>query len=114
VIPKRIQGATRYLGAPRGWNPDTDGDCAHLAILDLPADERGPDVMISAWEPTPAELAALNGGAPVYLQVVGNSPSAGERLGATRQFQRTYGTGTHGRGLSCGASQSPLDRIGNL
>lgn len=70
MIPKRIEGATRYLGAPKGWEPDRDGACGHLAILDaqLPG---GTPVMISAWEPTPAEVAAIQSGAPVYLQVVG-------------------------------------------
>jgi hypothetical protein len=76
MIPKRIEGATRYLGAPPDWQPDTDGDCSHLAILDTHA-QGGMPVMISAWEPTPAELAALNAGKPVYLQVVGTRSSAG-------------------------------------
>lgn len=72
MIPKRIAGATRYLGAPEGWNPDADGDCAHLAIQDTQLDG-GTPVMVSAWEPTPAEIAALNEGKPVYLQIVGTS-----------------------------------------
>lgn len=67
MIPKRIAGATRYLGAPAGWNPEEDGDCSHLAILDTDG------VMMSAWEPTPKELAALNAGAPVYLQIRGSA-----------------------------------------
>lgn len=71
MIPKRIEGATRYLGAPVGWEPEKDGDCSHLAILDFPATATSPHVMLSAWEPTPAELQALNEGKPVYLQVVG-------------------------------------------
>jgi len=69
MIPKRIAGATRWLGAPKGWEPETDGDCSHLAILDIEGD--GAPVMLSAWEPTPAELQALVAGAPVYLQVRG-------------------------------------------
>jgi hypothetical protein len=73
MIPKRIAGATRYLGAPRGWEPDKDGDCSHLAILDVPSDNGGSSVMISAWEPTPAELLAMQNGAPVYLQIVGTA-----------------------------------------
>lgn len=73
MIPKRIHGATRYLGAPEGWEPDKDGDCSHLAILDVPSDNDGSPVMISAWEPTPAELAAMQEGKPVYLQVVGTA-----------------------------------------
>jgi hypothetical protein len=72
MIPKRIAGATRYLGAPKDWNPDKDGDCAHLAIQDAMLDG-GTPVMVSAWEPTPGELAALNAGAPVYLQIVGSA-----------------------------------------
>jgi hypothetical protein len=73
VIPRRIEGATRYLGAPRGWEPDKDGDCSHLAILDVPSDSGGSPAMISAWEPTPKELEALNAGAPVYLQIIGSA-----------------------------------------
>jgi hypothetical protein len=73
MIPRRIVGATRYLGAPKGWEPDKDGTCSHLAILDVPSDNGGAPVMISAWEPTPKELEALNAGAPVYLQIVGSA-----------------------------------------
>jgi hypothetical protein len=72
MIPKRIEGATRYLGAPQGWSPDRDGDCAHLAILDIQAGDH-PPVMLSAWEPTPDEIEAMQRGAPVYLQVVGTA-----------------------------------------
>lgn len=72
MIPKRIAGATRYLGAPKDWKPDRDGECSHLAILDLETDN-GLNVMISAWEPTPAEIEALANGAPLYLQIVGTA-----------------------------------------
>jgi hypothetical protein len=72
MIPKRIAGATRYLGAPKGWEPDMDGPCCHLAVQDAELDG-GTPVMVSAWEPTPRELAALNAGNPVYLQVVGSA-----------------------------------------
>jgi hypothetical protein len=70
VIPKRIAGATRYLGAPPGWDPEKNGDCSHLAIVDTQMDN-GTPVMISAWEPTPAEIERMAAGKPVYLQVVG-------------------------------------------
>ena len=30
-------------------------------------------VMVTAWHPTPKELEALNGGAPVYVRIVGIS-----------------------------------------
>jgi hypothetical protein len=66
----RIEGATRYLGAPKDWKPDKDGTCGHLAIRDIPA-ESGANVMVSAWMPTPAEVAAIQRGEPVYLYVWG-------------------------------------------
>lgn len=71
MIPKRIAGATRYLGAPPGWEPEKDGECSHLAILDV---KRGDlPVMISAWEPTPTEIEAMQAGRPIYLQIVGTA-----------------------------------------
>lgn len=77
MIPKRIAGATRYLGAPAGWEPEKDGDCSHLAIADVRLDG-GQNVMASAWEPTPSELAALNAGGTVRLYIwgVGHPPVA--------------------------------------
>lgn len=73
MIPGRIENATRYLGAPKGWEPDRDGHCAHLAILDVPADSEFPAMMQSVWEPTPDELARIAAGAKVVLVVVGSS-----------------------------------------
>ena len=73
MIPQRINGATRYLGAPKGWEPDKHGHCGHLAIIDVHPEGETQPVMISAWEPTPGELAALNAGQPVYLQIVGTA-----------------------------------------
>lgn len=69
MIPARISGATRWLGAPPGWTPDTSGPCGHLAVRDGIAGDL--PVMESAWEPTPDELAALNAGGKVYLRIIG-------------------------------------------
>lgn len=69
MIPARIEGCTRALGAPKGWNPETDGHCGMLPIRDELRDDM--PIMLSAWEPTPAELVALNAGAKVLLRVVG-------------------------------------------
>jgi hypothetical protein len=69
MIPVRIKGSTRYLGAPAGWTPDTSGNCAHLAIRDSTAGDM--PIMESSWEPTPDELAVLNRGGKVYLRIVG-------------------------------------------
>ncbi len=69
MITKRIPGATRYLGAPRGWKPERDGPCGHLAILDMET-TAGP-AMMSLWEPTPDEIERIKAGAPVRLVIVG-------------------------------------------
>lgn len=69
MIPKRHPETTRYLGAPVGWQPETDGHCAHLAISDVQT-EAGP-AMESRWEPTPADLAILNAGGSIELRILG-------------------------------------------
>jgi NTP pyrophosphatase (non-canonical NTP hydrolase) len=69
VIPTRIDGCTRVLGAPVGWTPETSGQCVGLPIRD----EMNGDVpcMVSSWEPTPEELRAIAAGGKVYLRVLG-------------------------------------------
>lgn len=69
MIPQRHPRTTRYLGAPVGWEPETQGDCSHLAIADIPT-QAGP-AMDSLWEPTPEELRQLNEGGSVCLTVFG-------------------------------------------
>lgn len=68
MIPKRIRNATHYLSAPREWECEKDGDCAHLAVRVVG------DVWESAWEPTPGELEMLNNGGSVVLCVKGGQP----------------------------------------
>jgi hypothetical protein len=65
-----FEGATRVLGAPKGWNVGHDGECVGLPILEakLPS---GQPCMISAWKPTPEELDRLMKGAAVELCVCG-------------------------------------------
>lgn len=56
-----IQGATGRIGKEQGY-------------LGLPLrDEVGPHgpQVVSSWQPTPAELNALNAGAPIHLTVLG-------------------------------------------
>lgn len=69
MIPARIDGCTRVLGAPKGWTPETSGPCCGLPIRD----EQNGDMpcMVSAWEPTPDELAAIAAGAKIMLRIVG-------------------------------------------
>jgi hypothetical protein len=72
MIGARIPRATRWLGAPAGWQPEEQGDCAHLAIRDMTINGDVPS-MHSLWEPTPEELECLNAGGKVRLIVVGTA-----------------------------------------
>ena len=73
MLPQRIQGATRVLGAPRDWDDAKHGPCMGLPVLDLPSENQGPPRMVSAWEPTPEEMAAIAAGGPVLLFITGHS-----------------------------------------
>lgn len=69
MIPARIEGCTRVLGAPVGWTPETSGPCRGLPIRDEVNGDM--PVMISVWEPTPAEAAAIAAGGKIALRIVG-------------------------------------------
>lgn len=69
MLPIRIAGATRNLGAPANWTPETSGPCGHLPIRDEVIE--GLPYMTSRWEPTPDELADLIAGGPVELRILG-------------------------------------------
>ena len=71
TIPIRILNATRTLGAPPGWDEERNGPCVGLPIRD--EDINGTPAMVSAWELTPEELAALQGGAKLELTIVGQA-----------------------------------------
>ena len=69
MIAVRIANATRELGPPRTWNERENGSCTRLVVRDV-----GDSIVQSAWEPTPAGLAALNAGGRVVLSVWGGQP----------------------------------------
>lgn len=71
MIPVRIAGATRNLGAPPNWNPDRDGPCSHLPIRDEVIGQV--PYMTSRWELTPDEIARVQTGAPIELSIVGQA-----------------------------------------
>lgn len=65
----RIDGCTRVLGKSQGY--------LGLPLRDVTLNDavNGPETpaMQTAWLPTPAEIAAINAGAPVILTVLGVS-----------------------------------------
>lgn len=69
MIPGRIAGATRHIGAPAGWDKEKEGPCAALSVRDVQT--ASGNTMSSAWFPTPEELHNLVAGAPVYLTILG-------------------------------------------
>lgn len=69
MIIKHIEGATRILGKSQGY--------LGLPLRDEPINctVGGEDTpsMVTAWEPTPDEIARINSGAPVLLRVLGTA-----------------------------------------
>lgn len=65
-----ITGCTRVVGKRQGYFglPLRD-ETINCAV-------NGPDTpaMVTAWFPDPAELEALNAGAPVHVRILGNTP----------------------------------------
>lgn len=70
MIIGRIEGSTRALGAPADW----DGDLSKCHVLPIRDSEtvQG-NFMISAWEPTPDEIKALQAGETLKLWIQGVS-----------------------------------------
>ena len=68
MMPRRIAGATHRLEPPKGWGDTCERSCAALSI------RVDGDVYLSAWEPTPDEIAMLVAGGSVVLRVLGGQP----------------------------------------
>jgi|GEM_PF-1023394 len=67
---KTIEGATRVFDAPANWDQEANGACLPLTVRDELID--GVPFMVSAHQPTAAELQRLQQGAPVYLGISAN------------------------------------------
>lgn len=67
MIIKMIEGATRIIGKSQGYL----GLPLRDELIDCNVGGQGTPSMLTAWEPTPDELALLNAGAPVLLRVLG-------------------------------------------
>jgi len=69
MIIAHIEGATRTVGASQGYRGlplrDEPINCAVNGITPS---------MVTAWEPTPDELARLNAGAKVHVRILGDVP----------------------------------------
>lgn len=79
----RIPGATRVIGKSQGYLGLPRRD----EVIDDAVNGRATPSMVTAWLPTPEELAALNAGAAIHLRILGTAHppvmlSVGEPPGA--------------------------------
>ena len=62
-----IEGVTRVIGKSQGYL----GLPLRDEMMNCAVTGEGTPAMVSAWQPTPDELARLNAGASVHLRVIG-------------------------------------------
>lgn len=62
-----IEGATRVIGKSQGYL----GLPIRDELIDCAVNGAGTPAMVTAWLPTPAELAALNSGAAIHVRILG-------------------------------------------
>jgi hypothetical protein len=63
----RIEGATRVIGKSQGYF----GLPLRDESINCTVNGEGTPAMVTAWLPTPGELAALNAGAAVHVRTLG-------------------------------------------
>lgn len=68
MLIKRILGASKFWGAPAGWDEKNKEVPIGTLPTKLSMTEAGP-MWESAWEPTPEELVILNNGGTIHLFV---------------------------------------------
>lgn len=64
-----IEGVTRIIGKSQGYL----GLPLRDEVLTCTVGGEGTPAMVTAWQPTPDELARLNAGASVHLRVLGTA-----------------------------------------
>lgn len=62
-----IEGVTRVIGKSEGYL----GLPLRDEVMNCTVNGEGTPAMVTAWQPTPEELARLNAGASVHLRVLG-------------------------------------------
>ena len=62
-----IEGATRVIGKAQGYI----GLPLRDEVINCSVGGEGTPAMVTAWHPTPDELAALNRGSAVHVRIIG-------------------------------------------
>lgn len=65
----RIDGATRVLGKTQGYL----GLPVRDEVIECPTNGPGTPAMVTAWTPTPDEIARLAAGANVLVRILGTA-----------------------------------------
>ncbi|MCC4234516.1 hypothetical protein LL253_17735 [Sphingobium soli] len=63
----------RQIGAPANWNAELDGAVGTIFVADAIDTLSGTNFMYSVYQPTEADLAALNAGGAIRLGIMGRS-----------------------------------------
>lgn len=67
----QLSDETRAIGKPENWDETLDGPCITISVHDFVDGRTGLPFMMTAWEPDPQELRALNEGKPLFLCISG-------------------------------------------
>ncbi|MBH1992477.1 MAG: hypothetical protein I8H86_06280 [Sphingomonadaceae bacterium] len=62
----------RRIGAPANWDADLDGSVGTIFVTDAVDTLSGMNLMYSVYQPTPADLEALNAGGSIRLGIMGD------------------------------------------
>jgi hypothetical protein len=75
MIPGNVQGATHLFAKPTNWN-EADGTCGDLYVRAETFGESNVVRLVSAWKPSPAELAHLNRGGVIEVGICAKTQPA--------------------------------------
>ncbi len=64
---------SRTIGAPKDWDQELDGTCGVVYVVDQVDMLSGQNFMYSVYQPTEADLKALNEGGAIRLGFMGRA-----------------------------------------
>lgn len=74
MSPIKFEGANATFGPPEGYEAGQVAPIYGFATQVQRGSCEGAPLVVTAWQPSPAELAQLNAGNPVFLSVLGGLP----------------------------------------
>jgi len=68
----KLSNQTREIGKPADWDETLDGPCITISVCDFTDIQSGANFMKTLWRPSPEELAVLNNGGVISLEICGD------------------------------------------